>query len=71
MKRVGFRERAACRDGESWRRRSVRCQWRTTGPGLDGDEECWMVGLLGDSNFDFGGIVAENALRSKRVLKAR
>lgn len=34
MKQEGFRARAACREGESWRRRSVRCQWRTVGPEL-------------------------------------
>ena len=36
MKTEGFRERACDRAGESWRRRSVRNQYRTLGP-LEGD----------------------------------
>ena len=44
MKREGLSARAAWREGESWRRRSVRCQWITTGPELV-DEELFGVDL--------------------------
>ena len=62
MKRAGFRARAACSEGESCRRRSVRCQWTTTGPELDDGVFVVLAleeeeGFVEDLTFDFGGIL--------------